>query len=840
MNRTLLAFMLVLCSVASAQQPSYLPTDGLVAWYPFDGNALDESGHLFHGTAQGAVLAEDRHGNASSAYHFDGQSHIDLGNFPELNPQYLSISVWFRQDSHNLVSGLSTILGRNLDDGPNRYGYNIGVFGGSSWELSPDEGLRYGFKSVVNSPPTDVDMGGSVPVSAWHHYVAVKDSVDQEIRFYLNGSIVGTQALEIGPTLALDAKTMIGIYRPNGAHAFTGYIDDVGIWNRALSPTEIQTLFTLTPLGCTNEQACNYDASAIEDDGSCVYPPSLDLGEDIETCEDSVTLDAGEGFGSYLWSTGDTTRNIQVQESGIYGVEVFEGYENLRSVHLNAPTILESSQEDLIHDIFSGTHPFSISLWVKSDDYTNGQICDKGYIYSASESNASSMQVFVGGNGLSFQVYSDGDNWLSVTTDSDHVPEEGQWSHIVCCYDGGVDFSSMSIFINGELIDTSGDQVQEGNFDGLHSNTEPLHFGARVSAGGSYAYPLSGLLDDIKVFDQALTATQVDDLYTCGSCLNPAYHWGFEDPQHVVGELISGHFQSTGQGTSTLYSPSFSGNDFVSSSNEVRLIHPNCVSSDSISVFLVPCGDLPSLCGEGTVWDPFNQECIVAIPTDTDFDGCVAAGDLLNLLGTFGSCPPIPFSGPCQGQDHVTYQGYDYDIVAIGEQCWFAENARYVSYVSPPHVGWEDDGGPHAYVVGYSGTSVDEAMAVSEYATYGALYNFAAVEDSEMCPSGWHVPTVLEWDKMENFIGILSADKLKAAPPVWDGTNELGFNAIRVPVRISSGSFGAFNVKADFWTSTSFGDNDAWGREFNSGQNFITHDGNGKNAGQPVRCIKDQ
>ena len=50
---------------------------------------------------------------------------------------------------------------------------------------------------------------------------------------------------------------------------------------------------------------------------------------------------------------------------------------------------------------------------------------------------------------------------------------------------------------------------------------------------------------------------------------------------------------------------------------------------------------IPS-CGTGTVWDPVAQECIVAIPTDTDFDGCIAAGDLLNLLGTFGSCPPIP------------------------------------------------------------------------------------------------------------------------------------------------------------------------------------------------------
>ena len=96
-----------------------------------------------------------------------------------------------------------------------------------------------------------------------------------------------------------------------------------------------------------------------------------------------------------------------------------------------------------------------------------------------------------------------------------------------------------------------------------------------------------------------------------------------------------------------------------------------------------PCGHgllgHPS-CGTGTVWDPMAGECIVAIPTDTDFDGCVAAGDLLNLLGSFGTCPPIPFSGPCQGLDHVTYLGHDYDIVAIGDQCWFAETLQSEAY----------------------------------------------------------------------------------------------------------------------------------------------------------------
>ena len=74
--------------------------------------------------------------------------------------------------------------------------------------------------------------------------------------------------------------------------------------------------------GCTAPVACNYNPVASCDDGSCIYPPVIDLNDDIETCEESVMLDAGPGFGSYLWSTGDTTQTMGVSESGSYDLTV--------------------------------------------------------------------------------------------------------------------------------------------------------------------------------------------------------------------------------------------------------------------------------------------------------------------------------------------------------------------------------------------------------------------------------------------------------------------------------------------------------------------------------------
>ena len=56
--------------------PSYVPKDGLVAWYPFNGNANDESGNGNHGTVNGATLTADRNGKANSSYSFDGVSNF--------------------------------------------------------------------------------------------------------------------------------------------------------------------------------------------------------------------------------------------------------------------------------------------------------------------------------------------------------------------------------------------------------------------------------------------------------------------------------------------------------------------------------------------------------------------------------------------------------------------------------------------------------------------------------------------------------------------------------------------------------------------------------------------
>ena len=86
----------------------------------------------------------------------------------------------------------------------------------------------------------------------------------------------------------------------------------------------------------------------------------------------------------------------------------------------------------------------------------------------------------------------------------------------------------------------------------------------------------------------------------------------------------------------------------------------------------------------------------------------------------------------------VLHEGYLYSTVQIGEQCWFAENCRYISSVSPSSEISQTE--PHYYVYGYEGTDIQFAISDSLYQIYGVLYNWPAIMTEDICPSGWLNP----------------------------------------------------------------------------------------------------
>jgi len=197
---------------------------GLMAYYPFCGNANDLSGFGNHGTVINATLANDRNGNLQSAYYFDGSSKITVPSASQisdsLNTQ-VTFSVWINVESY--PNSFGPILSKN---GPSSRQFEV-------W-IAPN---TLGFWGTQFNGSASF----SVPDSAWLHYAVTFDQ--GTVKYYINSTLVQTSSYSTTSLVGNNSVFEIGHDSPGSLELFKGHIDDIGIWSRALSPSEITQLF---------------------------------------------------------------------------------------------------------------------------------------------------------------------------------------------------------------------------------------------------------------------------------------------------------------------------------------------------------------------------------------------------------------------------------------------------------------------------------------------------------------------------------------------------------------------------------------------------------------------
>ena len=494
-------FLTSLTLLTQSSAFAQIPSSGLVGYWPFTGNANDESGNGNNGTVNGATLTTDRFGNANSAYNFDGVNDFiqySSGSATSLNVLGdFSISFWLKTSSTGSSARTIISFGDQLNN--NSGGVTIGINDGIT--QAPYGRLGYATQGQWRQSTNTIND------NAWHFVVITLEG--SVFTLYID-NVLNNQSTNQLPTLSWNGSRRIGA----GNYAMIGFykdlLDDIGMYNRALTPAEITQLYT--------------------DQTSLVEVPCTPfLGEDQTVCAGtSVTLSAS---GSSL--ACPTLPSIL--QTGLVGYWPFCGNANDASGNGNNGTVngatLTTDRFGNANSAYSfdGVNDFiqcpstistlniaTISGWAFCNSLFGGQ-----FVQIGEDNNTNCNGIGVGkggfnplpgiGGGLNFWNLFQGNKLISLSScvnyyDSGYTLTNGIWFHYAMVKQNNL----FLYYINGSLVGTS-------TILPAINPTNKIFIGC----SGSGVPPnvntfFSGQLDEVAIHNRALTATEIQQLFTLG------------------------------------------------------------------------------------------------------------------------------------------------------------------------------------------------------------------------------------------------------------------------------------------------------------------------------------
>jgi hypothetical protein len=219
-------FILWIYVLVSFSSLAQIPTAGLVGYWPFNQNADDESSNTNIGTVTGATLTGDRFGKVNSAYLFDGNDFISIPHHSSLDMSgAVSFSVWIKP-SEIQTSGNRMILGKSNYSTTTNYLIRQKPNGYIQWEYN-------GYAENNINPIT---------VNSWHHIVVTAAGPTLDKKIYLDNQLVATQSPG-GASYGLVNNALTFGYAEYNSEYYIGIIDDIRMYNKELSVSEVNLLF---------------------------------------------------------------------------------------------------------------------------------------------------------------------------------------------------------------------------------------------------------------------------------------------------------------------------------------------------------------------------------------------------------------------------------------------------------------------------------------------------------------------------------------------------------------------------------------------------------------------
>ncbi|MDO8474223.1 MAG: LamG domain-containing protein [bacterium] len=426
---------------------------GLVGWWKMDGNAKDATPNSNHGTlVNNTVLTTDRKGQTDKAYSFPQSGTLDsigLGTGSILNPGTSDFTYAFW--ANGTSSGWGEILNKaNGDYSVLTAGFNI------TFRSGPPAYIVYTHSAYDNgvtwSNVTNMTDG------TWHHWAIVGNRAAGTVILYKDGVSQGANSpggsfttANITTSSPMNFGNQVPFWT---SRVYTGSMDDVRIYNRALSATEITALYESYNPGIVISDLQKGLVGNWKMDGNA---------------KDSTP---NSNHGTVTGATLTTDRKGQTNKA--YS---FNGTTNYVSVPTSSSLQITGS--------------VSISVWVNAAT----QAGDVRIVNKESAADTDGYALGLASNNIAGKI-GDGTNcYLNSTS----AVSTGAWNHLVMTGDG----VTMKMYINGVQIS------QTKSCGSVASNTSILAIGARYSATQFF----TGSIDDVRIYNRALSATEVLALY---------------------------------------------------------------------------------------------------------------------------------------------------------------------------------------------------------------------------------------------------------------------------------------------------------------------------------------
>lgn len=474
-----------------------LATSGLIGYWKFDGNA-DDSLKLHNGTLSGTTFSTSNYGQGAN---FNGiDSSIQLSNGENIIPvNDFTISAWVNIPSNQAGSIIIQSTG---------YRFNIYV------TVNKIQVIEYPYDGWP--PTTSLISNKGLSFNNWHNIVVTKSSTDGR-KIYIDGVLDNYDSVTDDWERDGGNADYVG-KGSTGTSFFNGSIDELSIINRTLSDSEILSLYqntddndysTLKIFNSVKEKAnLGVNGKLNVKDNICIgYTCFNELQKEIspdantvllmhfnkqsEYGEDSSNVHDFSGNGNDGVVYGDAIWNSSGRFGGAYNFDGVDDYIDLGDT--NNP----------------GSLNYTLSFWInlKSND-TSQQILGKSYGNGVATGNQFEVLYSKDYGIIFYGIEADSGN---VIRNKIAPFEINKWYHVVLILDRGS--QQLLFYKNGVLQTWDSDYTQNDGWPYSISNTRPFRIGITQNLDSSFNIPLNGSIDEVAIWDKALSASEVNQIY---------------------------------------------------------------------------------------------------------------------------------------------------------------------------------------------------------------------------------------------------------------------------------------------------------------------------------------